>query len=71
CERVRDLWQTLGAEVSEMAVAEHDRVLAMTSHLPHLLAFALVDTLGREPEHEAIFGLIFTVSRKYQQPTAL
>lgn len=56
-ERVRDLWQSLGAEVSEMDVAEHDRVLAMTSHLPHLLAFALVDTLGREPEHEAIFGL--------------
>ena len=26
-----------------MAVAEHDRILAMTSHLPHLLAFALVD----------------------------
>ncbi|MEE4301451.1 MAG: prephenate dehydrogenase/arogenate dehydrogenase family protein [Pseudomonadales bacterium] len=56
-ERVRDLWESLGAEVSEMDVADHDRVLAMTSHLPHLLAFALVDTLGREPEHEAIFGL--------------
>lgn len=56
-DRVRDLWQSLGAEVSEMDVEEHDRVLAMTSHLPHLLAFALVDTLGREPEHEAIFGL--------------
>lgn len=56
-EKVRDLWESLGAVVSEMGVAEHDRILAMTSHLPHLLAFALVDTLGREPEHEAIFGL--------------
>lgn len=54
-QRVADLWQGLGAEVLDMAVDEHDRVLAMTSHLPHLLAFALVDTLGRLPEHEAVF----------------
>ena len=57
CARVRDLWTALGAEVTEMDLAEHDRILAMTSHLPHLLAFALVDRLGREPEHETIFGL--------------
>jgi prephenate dehydrogenase len=55
--RVRALWEALGADVSTMEVTDHDRVLAMTSHLPHLLAFALVDTLGREPEHESIFGL--------------
>ncbi len=54
-QRVAGLWQQLGAEVVDMAVDEHDRVLAMTSHLPHLLAFALVDTLGRSPEHEAVF----------------
>lgn len=54
-QRVADLWHGLGAEVVDMAVDEHDRVLAMTSHLPHLLAFALVDTLGRVPEHEAVF----------------
>lgn len=54
-ERVAGLWQQLGAEVLDMDVGEHDRVLAMTSHLPHLLAFALVDTLGRVPEHEAVF----------------
>ena len=54
-QRVADLWQALGAEVLDMPVDEHDRVLAMTSHLPHLLAFALVDTLGRLPEHEAVF----------------
>lgn len=54
-ERVQALWQALGAEVCFMPVAEHDRILAMTSHLPHLLAFALVDTLGRVPEHEAVF----------------
>ena len=54
-DRVRALWEQAGAEVCTMDVAEHDRVLAMTSHLPHLLAFALVDTLGRAPEHEAVF----------------
>jgi len=53
--RVRDLWTAVGAEVLEMETAAHDRVLAMTSHLPHLLAYALVDTLGRQPEHEEIF----------------
>ena len=52
---VASLWQGLGAEVCRMTVAEHDRVLAMTSHLPHLLAFALVDSLGRAPEHAEIF----------------
>ena len=56
-ERVEDLWRALGADVTRMTVEDHDRILAMTSHLPHLLAFALVDTLGREPEHETIFGL--------------
>ncbi len=55
--RVESLWRALGAEVMRMTVADHDRILAMTSHLPHLLAFALVDTLGREAEHETIFGL--------------
>ena len=53
--RVRGLWSAVGTEVLEMEVAAHDRVLAMTSHLPHLLAYALVDTLGRQPEHEEIF----------------
>ena len=55
--RVEALWHALGAEVMRMTVADHDRILAMTSHLPHLLAFALVDTLGREAEHETIFSL--------------
>lgn len=55
--RVTALWESAGARVDCMDVVEHDEVLALTSHLPHLLAFALVDTLGRQPQHEAIFGL--------------
>ncbi len=53
--RVRALWTACGAEVLEMEVARHDQVLARTSHLPHLLAFSLVDTLARQDERLAIF----------------
>ena len=52
---VTALWEALGAEVVEMDVARHDAVLAATSHLPHLLAFALVDTLSQQGESEEIF----------------
>ncbi|MDZ7852696.1 MAG: bifunctional prephenate dehydrogenase/3-phosphoshikimate 1-carboxyvinyltransferase [Halomonas sp.] len=53
--RVRALWAAAGAEVLEMDVARHDQVLARTSHLPHLLAFSLVDTLARQDERLEIF----------------
>ncbi|MCH8530288.1 MAG: bifunctional prephenate dehydrogenase/3-phosphoshikimate 1-carboxyvinyltransferase [Saccharospirillum sp.] len=49
------LWQSVGAEVVRMPVQRHDEVLAATSHLPHLLAFSLVDTLSRDSEHREIF----------------
>ncbi|MGM1052794.1 MAG: bifunctional prephenate dehydrogenase/3-phosphoshikimate 1-carboxyvinyltransferase [Pseudomonadota bacterium] len=53
--RVRTLWEACGAEVLVMDVARHDHVLARTSHLPHLLAFSLVDTLARQDERMEIF----------------
>ncbi|PXY00479.1 bifunctional prephenate dehydrogenase/3-phosphoshikimate 1-carboxyvinyltransferase [Halomonas sp. LBP4] len=53
--RVRALWAACGAEVLEMDVARHDQVLARTSHLPHLLAFSLVDTLARQDDRLEIF----------------
>ncbi len=53
--RVRALWQAVGAEVVETSAEHHDHVLAATSHLPHLLAFALVDTLARLDEKQEIF----------------
>ena len=54
-ERVRGMWETAGAEVVEMSVEHHDRVLAATSHLPHILAYATVDSLARLHEHSEIF----------------
>ncbi len=54
-ETVRWMWQQAGAEVIDMSVAHHDEVLAATSHLPHMLAFTLVDTLARLEDHDDIF----------------
>lgn len=54
-ERVRWMWQQAGAEVIDMSVIHHDEVLAATSHLPHMLAFTLVDTLARLEDHDDIF----------------
>lgn len=52
---VTDAWHVTGAEVLLMGVERHDAVLACTSHLPHMLAFSLVDTLAREDENQEIF----------------
>ena len=52
---VTQLWQSIGAEVSEMSVEEHDRILAATSHLPHVLAYGLVDALAKNSEQKDIF----------------
>lgn len=45
-ERVRGFWQHAGMEVEIMDADHHDRVLAMTSHLPHLIAYTIVATVG-------------------------
>ncbi len=52
---VDTLWRALGADVEHMAVEHHDEVLAATSHLPHLLAFGLVDSLAKRSENLEIF----------------
>jgi 3-phosphoshikimate 1-carboxyvinyltransferase len=49
------LWEGTGATVLTMSVAYHDEVLAATSHLPHLIAFSLVDTLAGEDQNMDIF----------------
>jgi len=54
-ERVKTLWQQFGADVVLMSVEHHDLVLAQTSHLPHLLAFALIDTLSVQGNSLEVF----------------
>jgi prephenate dehydrogenase len=52
---VRGLWKAAGARVEVMSAAEHDAILAYTSHLPHMVAYALVDCLARaEPTAELL-----------------
>ena len=55
-ELIAQLWQRCGAKVSEMAPAQHDEVFAAVSHLPHLLAFGLVDYIAGQPNAEQLFG---------------
>lgn len=49
------MWRSLGAEVLTMSVEEHDEVLAATSHLPHVIAYSLVDTLAQDIGNPNIF----------------
>jgi len=53
---VRTVWEICGAKVSELAPDEHDRVFAAVSHLPHLLAFALVHDLAQRGNADQLFG---------------
>jgi prephenate dehydrogenase len=52
---VASLWQACGARVGMLDPAAHDRIFAAVSHLPHLLAFALVDALATRPEARDLF----------------
>lgn len=54
-DRVRDMWEAAGAEVTEMDPVHHDAVLAATSHLPHVLAYALVESLARLSDGDEVF----------------
>ena len=52
---INALWRELGANVLGMTRTRHDEVLAATSHLPHLLAYAIVDVLVKQEQSEDIF----------------
>jgi prephenate dehydrogenase len=54
-EKVRKLWETTGARVSEMTASNHDNIFAAVSHLPHLLAFALVDEIASRANATQLF----------------
>jgi prephenate dehydrogenase len=52
-ERIEALWQAAGARVSHMSAPEHDAVFGAVSHLPHLLAYALVAQIASAPDAAA------------------
>jgi len=53
---VRAAWIACGAEVFELQPEDHDAVLAAVSHLPHLLAYALVDHVARHKDAKQLFA---------------
>lgn len=53
---VRDAWERCGASVFEMKADEHDAVLAQVSHLPHALAFVLVDLIAQQDNAQQLFS---------------
>ena len=56
-ERIRNLWQQLGADVLEMDARQHDVIFSKTSHLPHMVAYSLVNFLSSQKEHETLFEM--------------
>lgn len=54
-KRVADAWRQCGALIHELTPERHDRVFAAVSHLPHLLAFALVDDIANKPHAGLLF----------------
>jgi prephenate dehydrogenase len=53
--KVKKMWQATGAIVETLSVKQHDDVLAATSHLPHILAYSLVNTLSKSEYGDAVF----------------
>ncbi len=54
-QKTRAMWQIAGAQVLEMSAEHHDIVLAATSHLPHVLAYTLVNSLAQLNDKTEIF----------------
>jgi cyclohexadieny/prephenate dehydrogenase len=56
-KKLRDFWQGMGAQTAQMEPAHHDRVIAIVSHLPHLIAFTIcgtADDLADETRQEVL-----------------
>lgn len=53
--RVADAWRQCGAVIHQLTPEKHDRIFAAVSHLPHLLAYALVDDIAKKPHADLLF----------------
>lgn len=54
---VQRAWETCGARVTRLGAPEHDSILAAVSHLPHVVAYALVNMLAGRSNAAQLFGL--------------
>ena len=57
CELIHSLWSLTGATVRTMEVEDHDRVLSVTSHLPHILAYVMMDFLSTSADRENCYEM--------------
>ena len=55
--QVKRLWEDLGANVVTMNMTDHDAIFAKTSHLPHVIAFALVNFLDQQNDRDRLFEM--------------
>lgn len=55
-KRVRAAWEACGANIVTLEAREHDEILAAVSHLPHVVAFALMGMLARRPDARHVLG---------------
>ena len=53
--KIENMWRLCGASIEYLSVEHHDKVLAATSHLPHMLAYSLVNYLSNLNDHDEIF----------------
>jgi prephenate dehydrogenase len=56
-QKAQELWQALGCHVQQMSPEQHDAAFAAVSHLPHLLAFALVNAISSQPKGKEFLSL--------------
>jgi len=68
--RVRSAWEWCGAQVHELQAAEHDRIFAAVSHLPHLLSFALVHDLAVRENSDVYFNFAASGFRDFTRIAA-
>ena len=54
---VEHMWQSVGAKTVTMSLTEHDSIFAKTSHLPHVVAFSLVNYLASQDNRDQLFEL--------------
>ena len=64
------VWQEIGARIYRMTPAEHDDIFAQVSHLPHVLAYALVDAMARSEGAATKFSFVGAVFRDFTRIAA-
>ncbi len=65
--KAQSVWQTLGSQIVFMHAQEHDEIYATVSHLPHLLAFAYINSILNAPKSEKNFALAGTGFRDFSR----